>query len=85
MSDSSRESTPLSLREVTPLSLSEIEEINEDAVSDKTIKSLLQKEIDLTLEIEAVESEIAVLEKSLNKDEEDEDQGKVFFLCSCKQ
>ncbi|GAA5815502.1 hypothetical protein MFLAVUS_009014 [Mucor flavus] len=74
MSDSSRESTPLSLREVTPLSLSEIEEINEDAVSDKTIKSLLQKEIDLTLEIEAVESEIAVLEKSLNKDEEDEDQ-----------
>ncbi|KAG2236548.1 MT-A70-domain-containing protein [Thamnidium elegans] len=74
MSDSSRESTPLSLREVTPLSLSEIEEINEEAVSDKTIKSLLQKEIDLTLEIEAVESEIAVLEKSLNKDEEDEEQ-----------
>lgn len=65
---------------ISSISMKEIEEINEDTVTDKTIKALLQKEIDLQLEIEAVQSEIKVLEQGANvKDgeEDSEEQGNL--------
>lgn len=65
---------------IPSISMKEIEEINEDTVTDKTIKALLQKEIDLQLEIEAVQSEIKVLEQGTNvKDgeEDSEEQGNL--------
>lgn len=77
MSQSSRESSPLSDREEIPLSMSEVDDIEIDSVTDETILALLQKEFNLNLEIEAVQSQISILEKGIDKDGEDEDkQGK---------
>lgn len=76
MSQSSRESSPSSDREEIPLSMSEVENITVDSVTDDTILALLQKEVQLKLEIEAVQSEISVLEKGLDGENEDEDKGK---------
>lgn len=77
MSQSSKESSPSLEKEVIPLSMSDVNDINIDSVTDETILALLQKEIDLNLEIEAVQSEISVLEKDSNNEAEDENsQGK---------
>lgn len=66
----------MSSRESTPLSL---EDIHEDTVSDKTLKELLRKEIELQLQIEAIQTEITQLEERLgtNNNEELDEQGKI--------
>jgi hypothetical protein len=63
------------------LSMAEVNAIDEDSVTDKTIKALLQKEIDLQVEIKAVQKEIDVLEKGLKPKnvEDDEDQGNILI------
>lgn len=75
----------MSSRESTPLSL---EDIHEDTVSDKTLKELLRKEIELQLQIEAIQTEITQLEERLgtNNNEELDEQGKmdhvnIFNIC----
>lgn len=75
----------MSSRESTPLSL---EDIHEDTVSDKTLKGLLRKEIELQLQIEAIQTEITQLEERLgtNNNEELDEQGKmdhvnIFNIC----
>jgi hypothetical protein len=78
---SSRESTPSSTTaEITPFPLEDIEEIQLDEITDDTILSLLQTEIDLQVEIEAVQSQIVELEKGTNKEEDEEDQGTMSLL-----
>lgn len=72
-SSSSRESTPLN-KEATPFLLSNIDNIQLDTITDETILSLLQKEINLQVEMEAVQTQIKELEKGTNKEEEEEDQ-----------
>ncbi|KAG2200672.1 hypothetical protein INT47_005828 [Mucor saturninus] len=66
------ESSSSTAMEAIPLSMSEVENIIVDSVTDDTILALLQKEIQLKLEIEAVQSEVLLLEKTLNLNQEDE-------------
>lgn len=69
----------MSSRESTPLSL---EDIHEDTVSDKTLKELLRKEIELQLQIEAIQTEITQLEERLGatNNEELDEQGKMDYV-----
>ena len=78
MSDS-RESTPSSISDdIIPISLSDVEDIQTNTVSDDTILRLLQKELDLQLEMEAVQAQITKLEHDCNKEEEEDDNGSTF-------
>lgn len=72
MSDSltsSRESSPPSIE------VPDIDDINLDSVTDETILSLLKKEIDLQIELEAVQAQVSELEKGVGKDDEEDEQG----------
>ncbi|EIE76960.1 hypothetical protein RO3G_01664 [Rhizopus delemar RA 99-880] len=53
----------MSSRESTPLS--NLEDIHEDTVSDKTLKGLLRREIELQDQIDAIQVEITQLEEKL--------------------
>lgn len=55
----------MSSRESTPLSSSGVDNIHEDTVTDKTLKGLLRREIELQQQIDAVQAEISQLEEQL--------------------
>jgi mRNA (2'-O-methyladenosine-N6-)-methyltransferase len=67
----------MSSRESTPLS--NLEDIHEDTVSDKTLKGLLRREIELQDQIDAIQVEITQLEEKLgtNNSNDLDEQGKI--------
>jgi mRNA (2'-O-methyladenosine-N6-)-methyltransferase len=70
---SSRELTPI------PTATAGVEDIREDSVTDTSLKDLLKREIELQLEIDAVQTEIIQLEEQLGAKggEELDEQGKI--------
>ncbi|KAI8990864.1 MT-A70-domain-containing protein [Mycotypha africana] len=55
----------MSSRESTPLSCNGVDDLHEDTVTDKTLKGLLKREIELQLQIDAIQTEIEQLEERL--------------------
>ncbi|KAI7902672.1 MT-A70-domain-containing protein [Cokeromyces recurvatus] len=62
----------MSSRESTPLSSSGVDELHEDTVTDKDLRALLRREIDLQLQIDAIQAEIQQLEERLGTKVEEE-------------